>query len=154
MCEKRIFGGQFSEPLLRLGGFAILVGQGMGLQKACLTQEKGFYLKDAVAMFCRGVERNIVGPLLKGVAVYSETEVARHCNEANAFPIVFTPVETLEDARDFGFEAFHMQCREPVFHFYTFDKRYLSPARRKTFLALQHRIIFLHIFRHLHHELR
>ena len=90
MREIEIFVPQSGEIPVVQRVFLISFGNGVQFQQSGLPQEDGFYLEEVVAMMVYGSQRQMVSPLLEGVAVDSEPVVARQGHEVGVFPIAVT----------------------------------------------------------------
>ena len=90
MREIEIFVPQPGEIPVVQRVFLISFGNSVQFQQSGLPQEDGFYLKEVVAMMVYGSQRQMVSPLLEGVAVDSEPVVARQGHEVSVFPIAVT----------------------------------------------------------------
>ena len=90
MREIEIFVPQSGEIPVVQRIFLISFGNGVQLQQSGLPQKDGFYLEEVVAMMVYGSQRQVVSPLLEGVAVDSEPVVARQGHEVGVLPITVT----------------------------------------------------------------
>ena len=65
-------------------------------------------------MLVDGCQRDMFGPKLKCITVYSKPEITCQCHKESAFPAAVTKIQPLKNLLGFLFEAFRLQTGEPT----------------------------------------
>ena len=79
---------------------------GVEFQKASLSHEDGFNLKQVVTMFANGIQRNVPRPLLEGIAIDAKAVVACQCLEIGILPRAITLFSPLLNGNGLLLQAF------------------------------------------------
>ena len=79
-----------------------------------MAHKHSFYLEKVVAVVGHIVQRDVVCPGLKGVAIDSETVVARQCDEVGCFPRAVTSLQPLSYGFGLLFQPLGLQCAHPA----------------------------------------
>ena len=113
MGQEPVFAAQLVEIAVGKGLLAIALGNGGGVEQSGLPHEDSLYLEEVVTVLAHGLQGDVACPLLEGVAVDAEAEVAGQRLEVGILPRAASLLGPLCDGYGLLLEALRLQSSHP-----------------------------------------
>lgn len=123
------------------------------VEQSGLAHKEGFDLEHVVAVLAYLLRVDGEGPLLKGLGIGAEPEIARKGDEKGALPVAARAVQILLHTVGFALEPLYREATEPIMYGEGRHMGYDAVAGRIGFLIYQCLIVVLQIVGHAEHHL-
>lgn len=112
--EVAVLAAQSAAVVVVVGAVAITLRDGFRGEQPSLAHKHGFYLEKVVAVVGHIVQRDVVCPGLKGIAIDAETVVACQRDEVGGFPRAVASLQPLSYGFGLLFQPLGLQCAHPA----------------------------------------
>ena len=113
MCQILVFVAQFGKVAVVQRVLLVALGNGLDVEQSRLSQEDGLNLEEVVAVVGNSREGDVGSPLLEGLAIDAESEIACKGHEIGIFPRTVHALSPLLDGLGLLLQSLRLQGSHP-----------------------------------------